>query len=102
VYPQYVGAMDFAEIDCESVGTVEVSSVVPSSAIKRLEPQPGYSYARAGGFHYEHMGNREFRGVIHMVYEVSGGPLVLTPNPEIDRSKLMFVRLVNGEVICLW
>jgi CRISPR-associated protein Cas5h len=102
VYPRYIGVMDFEEIDCESVGTVEVSSVVPSSAVKRLEPMPGHSYARAGGFHYEHLGNREFRGVIHMVYEVSGKPMVITPDSEVNRSKTKFVRLANGEVICLW
>ena len=102
VYPRYVGMMDFAEIDFESIGTIEVSSVVPSSAIKRLVPQPGHSYARAGGFHYEHLGNREFRGVIHMVYEVNGKSLVITPNPEIDASKTKIACLANGEVSCLW
>jgi len=102
VFPQYVGTKAFSDIDCSSAGVMQVSSVVPSVAIKKVDPVPGHSYARAGGLHYEHLGNREFRGTLNIVYEVNGKPLVIQPNPETDQSKVKFVRLESGEVICLW
>jgi len=102
VFPRYVGSEFFSDIGCSFAGPLRVSSVVPSPAIKRINPAPGHIYARAGGFHYEHLGDREFRGTLNIVYEVNGKSLVIQPNPDADESKVRFVRTESNEVICLW
>lgn len=102
IVPLYVGSATASEIG-DYPEELTTSTVVPSSSVDRIVPSVGMEYARAGGFHYKSLGNRQFRGTLNMIYEVNGKPMTVKikhdppPEPEVK-----FLRLDTGEVICLW
>lgn len=102
VFPQYVGLEDMTEVQPEEGKEWRSLTVVPAHAIARLSFVPGVQYGRVGSIHYEHIGQRRFRGAVHAIYEVSGKPVTFVPKPTPLDPPIRFFSLSEGEVICLW
>jgi CRISPR-associated protein Cas5h len=102
VFPRYVFAQE-AKLISSLPDTITTDTVVPSFVIERLLPQPGCEYARAGGLHYQHLGDRQFAGTLNMVYEVNGKAMVIEPKRSLPKEPpVKFLELDGGEVVCLW
>lgn len=103
-FPRYVGTVDADELLPPYPQELTTYTVVPSQAIARLILQAGLQYGRVGGLQYEHLGEREFRGTINLIYEVCGQrySFVTQPAPPTGTHPYRFCTLPEGEVICLW
>lgn len=98
--PEYISLSRGEEIDPGKDWVTSVT-VIPTHFIESLSMEEGNQYGRAGGFHYEHLGNRRFQGSVHLLYEVNGRPIRFIPKANPSPAVKM-VRLENGEVITLW
>lgn len=105
VVPKYVNTQSAKELH-PVPSVLTTNTVVPTFAVERLIPQPGCEYARAGGFHYEHLGNRQFKGTLNMVYDMNGKSLAIEPRADFGKGPnepiVEFFELEEGEVVCLW
>jgi CRISPR-associated protein Cas5h len=113
VYPTYLGSA-FALTVPERVTLlrgrpVEVSegqrlraaTVVPTSLVAGLEPDEGAEYGRVGGMLYRYLGGRRFRGTVHLVYEVAGGPVPFRAAPPPHDPPVRLYETEEGLVV-LW
>ena len=105
VVPRYVDTQDAKHLD-PIPPLLTTNTVVPTLAVERLIPQPGCEYARAGGFHYEYLGGRQFRGTLNIVYDVNGKPIVIEPSADFgkdpDEPRVKFFELAEGDIVCMW
>ncbi|MCL6633561.1 MAG: CRISPR-associated protein Cas5 [Alicyclobacillus herbarius] len=109
--PTYVGEWDLSEFTPHPDEVYVARTVVPTHAIARLAldspaehvgvARPVKHYGRIGGVHYEYLGERKFRGSIHLIYEKQAGSIVFTPTKGPLSPPLRFVQL-EDEVVCLW
>jgi len=100
--PEWKGVVTGSPCELQSGERVTTRTVVPTHAVERLEPIGGSQYARAGGLLYNYLGGRRFRGTINLVYEVNGGPLTFLAKSAPYKPPVKFVRLEEGDVVCLW
>jgi len=105
VVPRYVNMPNAREL-CPLPSPLATGTVVPTFVVERLIPQPGCEYARAGGFHYQHLGNRQFKGTLNMVYDVNGKSLLIEPRADLseepDLPVVKFFETEEGETVCMW
>ena len=105
-FPQWVRALadgDLSQLRPRADETFQCLTVVPTQAIRRLAPQEGDHYARVGGVPYRHLGRRRFRGTVSLIYEVNGRPIRFVPNTASDvAGRCRFLRVSDGDVVCLW
>jgi len=81
---------------------VACSTVVPSAAVARLEPETNRQYARVGGLLREHIGGRRFRGTLSVLYESSGYPIHFQPVIVDATAFWEFLHVYGEGVVCLW
>jgi len=101
-FPEFLGVVSAREVQPSSKRELKVQTIVPTHAVSRIMPRPGRQYARAGGLRYEHIGDREFRGTVNLLYEVNGGPVEIRARDGSVEPPVRFVALETGEVVCLW
>lgn len=101
--PEYVGLKNVEPLPLsDELGEMRAITVVPAHIMEQLGVVAGVQYGRAGGIHYEHLGNRRFRGGMHFIYEVSGQAIHFTPKASPVQPPVQLARLDNDEVVCLW
>lgn len=100
--PEYVDLFDVEPVALSDTEELDTLTVVPTHLVQQLSLTTGVQYGRAGGIHYEHLGNRRFRGGINFIYEVNGKSIRFTPKSSPDKPAVQVVRNEGDEVICLW
>ena len=100
-FPEKVEVMS-AESVSAAVERITCSTVVPSAAVARLDPETNQQYSRVGGLLREHIGGRRFRGTLSVLYEMSGHPIRFMPTHSDSNTFWEFLRLPGEEVVCLW
>ncbi len=106
-FPQWTRRNDGCEPLLPTPGTpIRCATVVPSSAVARLDPEEGQEYVRVGGLMWEHDGpfhERRFRGTaVSVIYEANGGPLRFAPATSAQAPFWSFVELPEEGMVCLW
>lgn len=110
--PVYVGEWNVPEVELDGDNVYVTRTVLPTHAVARIVTRPSgdglesrergiQQYGRVGGVHYEYLGERRFRGAVHLVYEKQGKPIAFVPEREPLSPPVRFAR-TEDEVICLW
>lgn len=100
--PEYVGLLNMEVLTSFSGKKLVSPTVVPAHLVEQLSLMAGVQYGRAGGIHYEHLGNRRFRGGINFIYEVNGKPIHYIPKTLATTPTVKLVQSEDDEVMCLW
>jgi CRISPR-associated protein Cas5h len=102
-FPEFRGVLQGVEEQIDTIdGEIECYGVIPIDLIEKVSIKPGSKYARVGGMHYQHIGERRFRGTINLLYDMEGGPVRFIPQPEKAKYPYKLCRLASGEMVCLW
>jgi CRISPR-associated protein Cas5h len=97
-----VGEVKPAEPIPTSGERIACSTVVPSAAVAKLDPEIDRQYARVGGLLREHIGGRRFRGTLSVLYEVSGQPIRFEPATDLANAFWEFRQVPGEGTVCLW
>ncbi|MFZ5633833.1 MAG: CRISPR-associated protein Cas5 [Bacillota bacterium] len=101
-FPRFVDLTEGSPLSHPLPEKLECRSVLPSHTVEGLIPQDKTRYARVGGMHYDYLGERCFEGTINLIYDMGGRPISFSPRKAENGHPYKFVRLQEGEVICLW
>lgn len=107
-FPRWVDQLPAAHLqplDWTTADQIETATVVPTPCVRRLDTADGRQYARVGGILYRHLGQRRFRGTIHVLYEAQARTLRFQPNANATSSPDRLIRFVQHSqhgTICLW
>lgn len=102
-FPRYVDEVEMPEVSVEAGGVYTSRTVVPTHVIERLiVPEEGnVQYGRAGGVLYRYLGDRRFRGAMHLIYEVQGRPIRFQAAGGPKDPPVRFVT-AEGGLVALW
>lgn len=101
-FPEFVVDTEATALTPEPGSLLECVSVVPSSVVSALRPDPGHEYARVGGVLYEHIGERRFRGTVNLLYEAHGRPTRFVLSGGSSPYSCTFCRVETEGTVCLW